>query len=59
VLVTDDHASYRDGFMDTDVERQLCLVHVLENIRSALNTTRPLCIGEGGNNGTSEITYKK
>ena len=37
VLVTDDHASYRDGFMDTDVERQLCLVHVLKNISKALN----------------------
>ena len=36
VLVTDDHASYRDGFMDTDVERQLCLVHVLKNLSKAL-----------------------
>jgi transposase-like protein len=36
VLVTDDHASYRDGFIDTDVERQSCLVHVLKNISKAL-----------------------
>jgi hypothetical protein len=36
VLVTDDHASYRDGFIDTDVERQLCLVHVLKNISKTL-----------------------
>ncbi|MEM0174315.1 MAG: hypothetical protein QXI16_07405 [Sulfolobaceae archaeon] len=33
----DDHASYRDGFIDTTVERQICLVHVLKNISKALN----------------------
>ncbi|MBC7319677.1 hypothetical protein H5T89_03430 [bacterium] len=33
VLVTDDHASYRDSFIDTGVERQLCLVHVLKSIK--------------------------
>lgn len=37
VLVRDDHASYREGFIETSVERQLCLVHVLKNISKVLN----------------------
>jgi len=36
IVVTDDHSSYENGFIDTGVERQLCLVHALKNIGKAL-----------------------
>lgn len=36
VLVTDDHNSYERGFIDTGVDRQLCVIHVLRNIIKAL-----------------------
>ena len=36
VLVIDDHTSYKGGFIETGVERQLCLIHMLKNVNKWL-----------------------
>jgi len=36
VLVTDDHASYRESLIGTGIERRLCIVHVLKNVMKGL-----------------------